>query len=81
MIFISRQALAVTTRRWWEYVKDVIECHSLPVILYKLKRVSSSRPVGRLFVLGDMVAGTGQRVYAPKGRGGAGCEEEEESWR
>ena len=24
--------------------------------------------------MGDMAAGTGRRVYAPKGRGGAGCE-------
>jgi len=36
------------------------------------------------FVLGDMVAGTDRRVYAPKGRksrGGAGCEWEVKSWK
>jgi hypothetical protein len=31
--------------------------------------------------LGDMVAGTGRRVYVPKSRGGAGCELEVKSWK
>ena len=31
-------------------------------------------PITNIFALGDMVAGTGRRVYAPKGRGGAGYE-------
>jgi hypothetical protein len=43
--------------------------------------IQGSRPGGRPLVLGDMAAGTSRRVSAPGGRGGAGCEEEDESWR
>ena len=54
------------------FLRQLLKGNGLYCILRSILR---SRPVGRfLFVLGDMVAGTGRRVYAPKGRGGAGCE-------
>ena len=46
------------------------------MILYKLKRVSSSRPTGRLYLL-RYKASAGEEpegVRIENGRGGAGCE-------